>query len=196
MANTEKPSTIAEKKKQAVATPKQKVVESQKIPETKKTEESKKTEQPKDVKKPEKKKKEIKKVKKSEVVVNGKSLPISTKYAMAICKFVKNKEIETAIRDLEQVLMFKKAVPMKGEIPHRKGKIMSGRFPKKATENFIVLLKSLMGNANNHELNEPVIAEAIANIAQRPYGRFGRVRKKRTHVTLKAREKKSKEKKK
>ena len=130
-------------------------------------------------------------VKKEEVVVNGTSLPISTKYSVAICKFIKGKKISRAIEDLEQVIAKKKPVPMKGEIPHRKGKrMMSGRFPKKASENFIKLLKSLQGNANNHDLEDPTISEVVANLASRPFGRFGRVRKKRTHVRIVAREKK------
>ena len=79
---------------------------------------------------------------------------------------------------------------MKGEIPHRKGKMMSGRFPQKAVEHFIKLLKSLSANAVVNELDEPVIVEAVPNIAQRPYGRFGRTRKKRTHVKIKCMEKK------
>jgi ribosomal protein L22 len=130
------------------------------------------------------------KPKKTEAVVNARNLPISTKYSAAICKFIKNKKIEHAITDLEQVLVLKKAVPMKGEIPHRKGKgMMSGRFPKKATENFIKLLKSLLANANHNSLESPIIVEAIANIGARPYGKFGRVRKKRTHVKIKVKEK-------
>lgn len=129
------------------------------------------------------------KPKKTEAVVYGTNLPLSTKNAAAICRFIKNKKIENAIADLEQVLLHKKAIPMKGEIPHRKGKIMSGRYHDKTTKYFIRLLKSLMANANTNELNEPVIVEGIANIASRPYGRFGRTRKKRTHVKIKAMEK-------
>jgi large subunit ribosomal protein L22 len=131
------------------------------------------------------------KPKKTEAVVNAHNLPISTKYSAAICRFIKNKKIEDAIADLEQVLVLKKAVPMKGEIPHRKGKgIMSGRFPKKATQNFIRLLKSLSANANHNGLENPILVEAIANIGSRPYGKFGRVRKKRTHVKIKVKEEK------
>ena len=130
------------------------------------------------------------KPKKTEAVVNAHNLPISTKYSAAICRFIKNKKIENAIADLEQVLVLKKAVPMKGEIPHRKGKgIMSGRFPKKATQNFIRLLKSLSANANHNGLENPILVEAVANIGSRPYGKFGRVRKKRTHVKIKVKEK-------
>lgn len=128
-------------------------------------------------------------------MVNAKSVPISTKYAIYICKFVKGKRIEDAIRDLEQVILLKKVVPMKGEYAHQKGKgISGGKFPQRAAKSFIVLLKSLAGNANNHEINEPIITEAIANQAAMPFGRFGRVRRKRTHITIKAREAKEKKK--
>ncbi len=131
------------------------------------------------------------KPKKTEAVVNAPNLPISTKYSAAICRFIKNKKIKNAIADLEQVLVLKKVVPMKGEIPHRKGKgIMSGRFPKKAAQNFIKLLKNLSANANHNGLEDPIIVEAIANIGSRPYGKFGRVRRKRTHVKIKVKEKK------
>ena len=139
-----------------------------------------------------KKKPEQPKVKKSEAIVRGMSLPLSTKTAAAVCKFIKGKQIQKAISDLEQVVIKKKAVPMKGEIPHRKGKIMSGRFPKKTSEYFIRLLKNLQANSNANGLDEPVIVEAIANIASQPYGRFGRVRRKRSHVKLKAMDRKEK----
>lgn len=125
------------------------------------------------------------KPKKIGVYVNARDIPISTKESKAICKFIKNKKIDSAISDLEKVLIHKKAVPMKGEIPHRKGKgIMSGRYPEKAVKNFIILLKSLSANATNQEIGEPIIFEAIANIGNRPYGKFGRVRKKRTHIKI------------
>ncbi|MBR9701577.1 hypothetical protein GOV13_01505 [Candidatus Pacearchaeota archaeon] len=159
----------------------------EKTPEPKGEAKSKPDDKPKE---PKKKIVPKKMVEKEEVVVNGKSLHISTKYAMAICKFVKGKKIDKAIEDLEMVVVKKKAVPMKGEIPHRKGKgMMSGRFPKKASENFIMLLNSLKSNANNHGVEDPIIVEAVANMAQRPFASGGK-RKKRTHVTIKAREKK------
>ncbi len=159
----------------------------EKIVDENKTEEkseSKKTKDEKaEIKKP------AKKIKKEEVAVNAKSVPISTKYAVYICKFVKGKKIREAIKDLEQVILLKKVVPMKGEYAHQKGKgISGGKFPQRATKQFLVLVKSLAGNANNHDLEEPIITEAIANKASMPFGRFGKVRRKRTHITLKARE--------
>ena len=71
---------------------------------------------------------------------------------------------------------------------------MSGGFPKKATEHFIILLKSLSANANANELENPIIVEAIANIGARPFGGFGRIRRKRTHIKIKVKEKKAKKK--
>lgn len=125
------------------------------------------------------------KIKKTKAVVNSFNLPISTKHSKAVCKFIKGKKIENAINDLEKVIVQKKPVPMKGEIPHQKG-IMSGRYPKKAAEHFIKLLKSLSSNANLHEIENPLIKDAIANIGSRPYGKFGRVRRKRTHIKITA----------
>jgi large subunit ribosomal protein L22 len=169
---------------------KEKILETEK-PEDKVTEEKSeevKTEKAED-QKTETKKPEKPKEKKSEAVVRTDSLPVSTKHSVAICKFIKNKKIEKAMEDLQRVIRKKMAVPMKGEIPHRKGNIMSGRYPKNAAEGFIKLLKTLRANANVNGLENAVIVEAIANFAQRPVGKGGRARKKRTHVKLVAREK-------
>jgi len=136
-------------------------------------------------------------IKKDEAIVNGVSLPISTKISVAICNFIKGKTIEKAIADLEEVLKFKKVIPMTGEIPHKKGKgIMSGRYPQKATKYFIIMLKNLNANAIVNGIEEGIIVEAIPNRASQPYGRSGAIRRKRTHVKIKVAEKnKPKEKK-
>lgn len=131
-------------------------------------------------------KKEIKRIKKTEAVVHGKSLFISTKHAVAICNLIRGKNIDKAISILEDAEKMKIAVPMKGEIPHRKGKIMSGRYPVKAAKEFIKLLKSLKANALMNELElEKYKIFCKANIASRPYRRFGKGRFKRTHVEIK-----------
>lgn len=132
-------------------------------------------------------KKQVQKVKKTEAVFNGISLPISTKDSVAICKFIRGKSIDRALIDLEQVLNFKKAIPIMGNIPHRKGKgMMSGRYMTKPVEHFIRMLKDLKANSNVNGLDEPIIVEAIPNRASQPYGRFGAVKRKRTHVKIKA----------
>jgi ribosomal protein L22 len=200
MPNTEKPLAKEEKKK-IVSIPKQKseVVRTQLKTEKKdkalnnknKSDEKdeEKTKQKTEEKKKEKKKptKKTTKIKKTEAKVNFSNLPISTKYSIAICKFIKNKKIDKAISELENVLRQRKVIPMKGEIAHKKGVRYasgSGKYPKRATEHFIKMLKSLKANANYNELEEPVIKKAIANIGKRPFGRFGRWRKKRSHISI------------
>jgi len=140
----------------------------------------------KDVKGSELKKSEISKVaKKTEAKVNGKSLPISTKHSIAVCNFIRGKDIDTAIKMLEDVRQYKRAVPMRGEIPHRKG-IMSGRYPQNAVMHFVKLLNSLKSNAIVNEMEyETYKLFCVSNVASRPYRRFGRGRFKRTHVELK-----------
>jgi ribosomal protein L22 len=147
-----------------------------------------KTEEKKE--KPAEKKKETPKItKKDEAVANGVNLPVSKKHSMYICKFIKNKKIDDAIADLEKVAKLKKAVPFKGEIPHRKGNIERGRYPVNAAKYFINLLKGLKGNAitNQMEIEETKIYIASASWANRPMRRGGRLAK-RTNVILKARE--------
>lgn len=192
--NTEKPMGKAQKAKVApVKTQKKTEIKAPvktKKPEVTKVIKEKTTEKEAKENKEKKKVKVQPKVKKNEVSVNAKSVTASTKVSMALCKFIKRKTIPQAIKDLEEVIKLRKAVPMKGEIPHRKGKIMSGRFPERAAKEFLILVKSLEGNANNFDVENPIIAVAIANKAQRPFAKGGRARKKRTHISLVAREKK------
>ena len=125
-------------------------------------------------------------LKKTEAKVNGRDLRISTKQAVAVCDFIRNKDIELAIANLEKVSKIKLAIPMRGEIPHREGNIMSGRYPVKAVNEFIRLLKSLKANAIVNELElEKMKLSCVANIASRPYKRFGNRKFKRTHLEIK-----------
>mgnify|MGYP001598671729 CR=1 FL=1 len=138
----------------------------------------------------EKKKTKVQKIKKEEAVVKGIGLPLSTKKSGAVCRFIKGKEISKAIKDLEEVIAMKKPVPMKGEYAHQKGKrIAGGGYPKKTAQYFIMLLKSLQANANQGNIDAPVITEAFANQASKPFGRFGTIKHKRSHIIIKAREK-------
>lgn len=124
--------------------------------------------------------------KKEEAVVNGRDLRISTKHSVAVCNFIKNKNIDVALAELDEVSKMKRAIPMRGEIPHRKGKMMSGRYPLNAVKAFTMLLKSLKANAINHELElEKVKLACMPNIASRPATRFGQGKHKRSHVQIK-----------
>lgn len=182
---------VMKNKPKAVETPiqtpikKEEKIEENKLEDNKETKkevsEDKKQEAPKE-------KKPAQIVKKDFVEVNAKSVPVSTKYSMAICRFIKHKRIKDARKELEETIRLKKSIPMKGEFGHRKGpgKIASGegKFPVRASTHFITLLKSLAGNATNHDIMDPVISEAIANKASSPRGRFGRWQRKRTHIRL------------
>ena len=145
-----------------------------------KTQEKKESEKPKI-------KVELKK--KDEAIAMGVSLPISKKHSMYIGSFIKNKKIDDAIADLEKVVKLKKAVPYKGEIPHRKGNMERGRYPVNAAKYFINLLKGLKGNVitNQMELDETRIYLVSPSWATRPQRRGG-VRGKRTNIIIKAKE--------
>lgn len=128
-------------------------------------------------------------------LVSGRDLAISIKHATAICNMIRRKNIDKAIAMIEEVIGMRRAVPMRGEIPHRKG-MMSGRYPVKASKIILVLLKSLKSNAIANELElEKYEIFCVPNVAPRPYRRFGQGRFKRSHITFKLIPIKNKEKK-
>lgn len=137
----------------------------------------------------EKKKIEVKKVKKDHAIVRNESVHISKRHGMYICAFIKGKTIDAAIKELEEVIMLKRAVPFKGEIPHRKGDIMSGRYPVAASKIFIPMLKNLKGAVlyNGMDITKTRIFSAYTNFAPRPQRRGG-MKGKRASVTIEARE--------
>lgn len=194
--NTEKPTGKAEKKK--IATPivekPKKEMKVQNKAEVKEDKIIQKPEEKAEEKKEPKKEKKVlvKKVVKEKVEVNAKNVPVSTKKAVAMCKAIQGRTIPNAVEYMEKVAAMKLAVPMKGEIPHRKGNIMSGRYPIRATKHFISLLKSLEGNAIQHEVEEPMIHLAIANKGTTTMGRGGRTQKKRTNIKLVAKSRETK----
>lgn len=191
--NKQDEKKITDKKTNEVSKAQKEQVE---VKETAKKDAEKKIESPKEEEsnKPqtatEEKKKEIPKApKKEEAVAYGMNLHASKKHCMYICSFIKNKKVDDSIRDLERVIMIKKAIPFKGEVPHRKGDMMSGRYPVKASKLFIQLLKGLRGNIiqNGMDLDKTRIYIASASWASRPLRSGGR-EGKRTNVILKAKE--------
>jgi ribosomal protein L22 len=125
--------------------------------------------------------------KKDEAVAKGVSLHMSKRHGMYISSFIKGKKIDEAISMLEDVVKMNRAVPFKGEIPHRKG-MMSGRYPINASKLFIQLLKGLKGNVvvNGMDLDKTRIFFAHSTFAQRHRKKLGN--SKRAHITLKAKE--------
>ena len=130
--------------------------------------------------------------------INGKDLPISTKYSIEICNFIRYKSINKAKKDLGLVLEQKVAIPLRrfhDSRGHRKGSVGPGVFPRKATREILRLLSSLEANLNNKGLNveHSYLQKVIANKASRPmhHVRQGRRFMKRTHIELIAEEKKA-----
>jgi len=165
-----------------------------------KKEEEKKEEEGKEEGKEEKIKKEkIEKERKKEfAIARAYDLPISKKKAVEICRVIKNLNPKEAISLLEDVIKLKKAIPMRGEIPHRKkgkrlGKHVQGRFPSKAAKYFIKVLKQAIANANQLGFDEDKmyiykIKADKGSTIYRP-GRFWGRKFKRTHLYIEIREK-------
>lgn len=155
-----------------------------------KVEKESKTEVKADAKPEVKETKKQDKVKRTEAVARGLDLSLSKKHCMYIGDFIKNKPIDLAISQLEEVIKFKRAIPMRGEIPHRSEPgMMSGRYPITASKAFITMLKGLKGNAlsNGMDLDKTRIVTIVSNWASRPM-RKGGARFKRTHVVITAKE--------
>ena len=130
-------------------------------------------------------KKAVVKVVKTEAMARGEAIHASKKHCMYIGTFIKGKTVDAAIADLEQVIKLKRAIPFKGEIPHRKGKgMMSGRYPVAASELFITMLKGLRGNilVNNMDADKTRIFSVVSNWASRPRRSSGKG--KRTNVVI------------
>jgi len=133
--------------------------------------------------------KEKPKIKKEFAVVRAPSVHMSKRHGMYICSFIKGKSVDKAISELDDVIILKRAIPFKGEIPHRKGNIMSGRYPVAAAKIFIPMLKNLKGAIlfNGMDITKSKISSAYANFAPRPQRRGG-MKGKRAYITIEARE--------
>lgn len=130
--------------------------------------------------------------------VVGSALPISTKFSVEICNFIRNKKISEAKKILQKVIFGKEAIPFKifnRGLSHKKS-LGPGRYPKKAAEEILNLLESVEANAQFKGMNtsDLQIIHINAHLASRPwrYGRQRRRKAKRTHVEVIVEEKKSK----
>jgi len=126
------------------------------------------------------------KIKKDYAKVMGWNIGMSFKEAGDICSMIRNRNVDTAIKMVEEVIAMKRPVMInKREASHQHGKgIMAGGFPVNACKEFLKLLKSLRANAIHHELElEKVSIFCKADKAASPYRRGGR-RFKRTNVLI------------
>jgi|SRR3989344_1283504 len=131
-----------------------------------------------------------------EAIVNGKNLGISKKTSVEICNLIRNKTTEKAKIILEKVIEGKQAVPYTrfvANIPHRKGKIRTGRYPLKASKEILNLVKSVESNAKNNGMSSKLIISHISTHKGNNQSRYGRKvgkQAKRTHIKIMVKEKK------
>ena len=132
---------------------------------------------------------------KNMVKVVGKNMPISPKQSYEIANFIRGKQIDAIIRLLDNVIVQKIAVPYRRynrDICHKPGGVGPGRYPKKASEHIILLLKNLRGQAQDKglDINKVfVIHAAMQRGAKlRHYGRKIGLVRKNTHFELVGRE--------
>lgn len=139
----------------------------------------------------EKKKVEIKKIPKKDVAVaNGFSLKISPKQSIYVCRIIRSRTPDNAIKRLQAVIDEKRPVPMAGlEVGHRKGKgLAGGKFPKNACVAIIEIVKQAKANSVVAGIENPIITIAKSDRASAPYRRAGR-KAKRTHIHIELRDK-------
>jgi large subunit ribosomal protein L22 len=126
----------------------------------------------------------------------GRDLSISTKKSVEICRAVKGKKVEKAKTYLEKVVEKKQAVPMKRynrDTAHKK-EIAAGKYPIKAAEAILKIVKNAEANAQNKGLStkDLIVYHISAHKAATPW-RFGRQRRrkmKRSHIEVVLLEKK------
>lgn len=116
---------------------------------------------------------------------------VSTKVSIEMCNFLRGRDTKAAKAILERTLKMEQAIPFKrftDGVGHRKGKHMaSGRYPQKASQAFLDLIKLVENNAQQKGLSEElIIVHLAAHQASTPYhfGRQSRRKMKRTHVEL------------
>ncbi len=127
--------------------------------------------------------------------VYGKSLAISSKYSIIVCDHIRNKNLASARRILEDVVNMKRALVFSRynmNLCHKPG-LAAARYPVNTSKVFLKLLDSVESNASNKGLNvnNLIISYAKADRAEtRPRsGRKGRVNMKSTHVKIRVEEK-------
>jgi len=79
----------------------------------------------------------------------GKELPISPKDSREVCRMVRGKRVDVAIRMLEEVVELKRPVQFaryNTGVAHKKG-VGPGRFPKKSAQAILKVIESAKHNA-------------------------------------------------
>lgn len=127
---------------------------------------------------------------------SGRSLPISFKISIEICNFLRKKKVSDAKNILQRVIKQEQAIPLKRfnrDVGHKPGKIAGGRYPVKASQEFLGLISSAESNAQFKGMNTSnlVITHILANkgVSTRRFGRQRSRSAKRTNIELVVEEK-------
>lgn len=120
----------------------------------------------------------------------GRNLSVSTKQAIEICSFLRNKKLQAAKKVLQEVIAKRKAIPYRrfnSDTGHRKG-MGPGRYPVSASTQMLKLIESAEANAQYRGLNTSnlSIVHICAHKAagQWHYGRKRRRQMKRSHIEV------------
>ncbi len=132
----------------------------------------------------------------------GRDLGISSKFSIEICRWLRYRNLQNAKKLLEIVMERKTAVPFlkfTQDLGHKPGKMTSGRYPYKASEAILGVLKSVEKNAafKNLDTDNLKIIHMCAQKASSPMhsGRHGGRAMKRTHIEIVVAEQKTAQKK-
>ncbi len=127
----------------------------------------------------------------------GVALPISRKQSIMVCKFIRNKSVQFAKKQLSEVMKKKLAVPytrFNDDIGHKAG-MAAGRYPLKTCTHILALLESAESNAQFKGLSTGDLIIAHISAQKGPdtwrYGRHMRRRAKRTHIEIVLEERKT-----
>lgn len=181
---------MVEEKKKSQAKGKIEEKKSKKVEEKKSEAKEKIIEKETEVKENKKKVPKKKDVPKKEfAIANGYSLKISPKQSKYVCKILRWKTPENAVKRLQEVIDEKRAIPMAGlEVGHKKGKgLAGGKFPKNSCKAIMEIVKQASANAVVVGIENPIINVIKADRASAPYRRSGQ-RAKRTHIHIEIRD--------
>ena len=117
------------------------------------------------------------------------NLSISTKHGVEISNFLRYKRTDLAKKLMEEVIELKRAVPFRRfdqDLGHKAG-MSGGRFPQKAAQEFLRLIKTAEANAQvkGFDITSLKIVKLVANKAAIPMtGSRLRYATKRTHLEI------------
>jgi large subunit ribosomal protein L22 len=127
---------------------------------------------------------------KSTAKAMGKDLAVSPKVAIEISNFLRGREVNDAMKILNRVMEKQQAIPYKrfgSTAGHKPGHMAAGRYPIKASAEFLKLLKNAKANASSQGLSGTLrITHIAVQRANEPYRNRAkeRITFKRAHIEI------------